>query len=96
LRCEVSEEKEGRFGSAGITSGEASAKSQKIYARASLGIALSSMRSMRSKRKSTSIATHLDRIIQRDADSSGVADSPFFPVTKDSSRAGLGDWVRQL
>jgi len=33
--------------------------------------------------------TSLDRIIQRDADNAGVAD-PFFMVTKDPSRAGLG------
>jgi hypothetical protein len=34
--------------------------------------------------------TSLDRIIQRDADNAGVADSPFFMVTKDPSRAGMG------
>ena len=34
--------------------------------------------------------TSLDRIIQRDADNTGEADSPFFTVTKDPSRAGLG------
>jgi type IV secretory pathway VirD2 relaxase len=34
--------------------------------------------------------TSLDRIIQRDADTTGSAESPFFTVTKDPSRAGLG------
>jgi type IV secretory pathway VirD2 relaxase len=34
--------------------------------------------------------TSLDRIIQRDADNTGEADSLFFTVTKDPSRAGLG------
>ena len=34
--------------------------------------------------------TPLDRIIQRDADNSGEPKSPFFTVTKDPSRAGLG------
>jgi type IV secretory pathway VirD2 relaxase len=34
--------------------------------------------------------TSLDRVIQRDADNTGEPDSPFFTVTKDPSRAGLG------
>ena len=34
--------------------------------------------------------TSLDRIIQRDADNAGEPNSPFFTVTKDPSRAGLG------
>jgi type IV secretory pathway VirD2 relaxase len=34
--------------------------------------------------------TSLDRIIQRDADRSEAAESPFFTVNKDPSRAGLG------
>jgi type IV secretory pathway VirD2 relaxase len=34
--------------------------------------------------------TSLDRIIQRDADRAEAAESPFFRVTKDPSRAGLG------
>ena len=34
--------------------------------------------------------TSLDRIIQRDTDNGGETDSPFFMVTKDPSRAGLG------
>ena len=34
--------------------------------------------------------TSLDRIIQRDADDASEPDSPFFMVTKDPSRAGLG------
>jgi len=34
--------------------------------------------------------TSLDRIIQRDADKAEGAESPFFPVNKDPSRAGLG------
>ena len=34
--------------------------------------------------------TSLDRIIQRDADSAEAAESPFFTVNKDPSRAGLG------
>jgi hypothetical protein len=34
--------------------------------------------------------TSLDRIIQRDADTAGEVDSPFFTVTKDPSRAGVG------
>ena len=57
-RCEESDRKDDRFVSAGITSGEASAKSRKIYALASLGIARSSMRPMRNAGKSTSTVTH--------------------------------------
>jgi type IV secretory pathway VirD2 relaxase len=34
--------------------------------------------------------TSLDRIIQRDADKAEAAESPFFTITKDPSRAGLG------
>ena len=34
--------------------------------------------------------TSLDRIIQRDADRAEAAESPFFTVNKDPSRAGLG------
>ncbi len=34
--------------------------------------------------------TSLDRIIQRDADKVGEAESPFFTITKDPRRAGLG------
>jgi type IV secretory pathway VirD2 relaxase len=34
--------------------------------------------------------TSLDRILQRDADNASEPDSPFFMVTKDPSRAGLG------
>ncbi len=34
--------------------------------------------------------TSLDRIIQRDADKAEAAESPFFTVSKDPSRAGLG------
>jgi type IV secretory pathway VirD2 relaxase len=34
--------------------------------------------------------TSLDRIIQRGADNGGEPDSPFFTITKDPSRAGLG------
>ena len=34
--------------------------------------------------------TSLDRIIQRDADGAEAAESPFFTVNKDPSRAGLG------
>ncbi len=34
--------------------------------------------------------TSFDRIIQRDADKAEAAESPFFTITKDPSRAGLG------
>jgi hypothetical protein len=37
--------------------------------------------------------TFLDRIIQRDAEASGPAESPFFTVSKDTSRAGLGPTI---
>lgn len=37
--------------------------------------------------------TSLDRIIQRDAGTGGYPDSPFFTVTKDPSRAGVGPTI---
>jgi type IV secretory pathway VirD2 relaxase len=37
--------------------------------------------------------TSLDRVIQRDAKTAGDTESPFFTVTKDPSRAGLGPTI---
>jgi hypothetical protein len=37
--------------------------------------------------------TPLDRIIQRDAETASSTDSPFFTVTKDPSRAGIGSTI---
>jgi hypothetical protein len=62
-----------------------------IYARASLGIARSSTRPTRSEGKSTSTATH--RLIALSSAMPTMPEepaSPFFTVTKDPSRAGLG------
>ncbi len=40
--------------------------------------------------------TSLDRTIQRDADNASEPDSPFFTVTKDPSRAGIGPTMSLL